>query len=44
MKPFLYENLTTNQLRNPNASTMEVKKCMNMPKIKYFVFFKISDM
>ena len=33
MDPFLYENLTTNQLRKPSASTMQMQKGKNMPKI-----------
>ena len=46
MKPFLYEILTIDQVRKPNASTMQMKmhKCINMPKIKYFCIFEINDM
>ena len=44
MDPFLYENLTTNQLRKPSASTMQMQICMNMPKRKYFCIFEINDM
>ena len=40
MQPFLYEILITNQLSKPNASTMQMQKCMNMPKINIFVFLK----
>ena len=43
MQPFLYEILITNQLSKPNASTMKMQKCMNMPKIKYFCIFEIND-
>ena len=32
MQPFLYEILISNQLRKPSASTMQMQKCMNMPK------------
>ena len=44
IQPFLYENLTNNQLSKPRASTMQMQKCMNMPKIKYFCIFEINDM
>ena len=44
MQPFLYEILISNQLRKPSASTMQMQKCMNMPKIKYFCSFEINDM
>ena len=44
MQPFLYENLTTNKLSKPSASTMQMQICMNMPKIKYFCIFEINDM
>ena len=44
MQPFPYEIITAGQLSNPNASTMQMKKCMNMPKIKYFCIFEINDM
>ena len=44
MKSFLYEILITNQLRKPSASTMQMQKCMNMLKIKYFYIFEINDM
>ena len=43
MQPSLYENLTTNQLIKPSAIPMQMKKCMNMPKIKYFCIFEIND-
>ena len=44
MQPFLYEILITNQLGKLNASTMQMKKCINMPKIKYMCIFEINDM
>ena len=44
MQPSLYENMTTNQISKPNASTMQMQKCMNMPKIKYLCIFEINDM
>ena len=46
MQPFLYEIPMTNQLSKPNASTMQMQmqKCINMPKIKYFCIFEINDM
>ena len=44
MQPLLYEILTNNKLSKPSASTMQMQKCMNMPKIKYFCIFEINDM
>ena len=43
MQPFLSEILTNNQLRKPGASTMQMQKCMNMPKIKHFCIFEINN-
>ena len=46
MQPFLYEILTITLVSKPNASSMQMQmqKCINMPKIKYFSFFEINDM
>ena len=43
MQPFLYEILITNQLSKPSASTMQMQKCMNMPKIKYFCILEVNE-